>query len=114
MKKTVILLTLIIAVITGCRRNDNQLSGKLTYKGAITGIEYKANGAYIGLYIDSDLDFLVYSTFADSDGNYSFYPVDKGDYYVYSSITIAGILYEKLSTVSIKANSTLNKNLLLE
>jgi hypothetical protein len=114
MKKSIFILTLFVALLSSCRKNDNKLSGTITYKGAITGIEYKANGAFVGLYIDQALDFEVYSTTTDSEGNYSLYPVDNGDYFMYSSITVAGILYENVRSISIARNSISTRDLILE
>lgn len=113
MKKSLFILTLFVVLLSSCRKNDNKLSGKITYEGAITGIEYKASGAFVGLYIDQDLDFEVYSTTTDSEGNFTLYPVDKGDYYMYSSITVGGIEYFNAQSISIVGNSISTRNMVL-
>ena len=93
--------------------SDNILSGTVTYIDSISGLEEYADEAFVGLYKDKALSEPVDSMYSDSDGEYLFYPVNIGSYYLNSYININGTLYTGTESVSISINSNKTQNIIL-
>jgi hypothetical protein len=94
--------------------NDNILSGTITYVDSISGIEEYANEAFVGLYKDQNLTQPIDSMYSDSEGEYLFYPVNYGSYYLFSAINLNGTLYNGIVSVNVNMNSTKTQNLVLK
>lgn len=101
MTKQLKVLTLLFFITTvllsSCTKDESELRGQITYIGAITGIEYYADGARVYL-VNSTTDENYTSTTTDASGNYQFYPVPDGSYYIDAEITVNGIDYWELSS----------------
>ena len=87
-----ITLVSVIALLTSCVKDESTVEGTLNYTGAVSGISYKAGGAYVSLF-DEGLEKITYETTADDEGYYSFENVIDGKYHVYADITVNGFEY---------------------
>ena len=99
--------------LSSCKKAESTISGRATYIGAVSGIEYKASGALIYLYMGAAGQTGGYSqkTTADPDGNYSFDYLLGGPWSVSGTITVNGIHYSGQSQpvdVNGKNSKTLN------
>ena len=109
-----LLIVLITLLFQSCdNTNDNILSGTVTYIDSISGLEEYADEAFVGLYKDKALTEPVDSMYSDSEGEYLFYPVNIGSYYLNSFININGTLYTGTESVSISMNSNKTQNITL-
>jgi hypothetical protein len=90
-----LILTIFVIVFSSCTRDQSTVEGQITYIGAISGIEYSADGAAV------ELDHLSYDNgivYTDENGNYIFENVLDGEYRVKASITVNGITYSGISS----------------
>ncbi len=94
--------------------NDNILSGTITYVDSVSGLEEYANEAFVGLYKDQNLTESLDSIFSDSEGEYLFYPVNYGTYYLYSTLSLNNTKYTGIVSVNVNMNSTKTQNLILK
>ncbi len=102
------------AVLDLVINNDNSVGGIVSYIGAISGIEYTADGATVNL-VDSSTDEVIQTETTDADGIYLFYPVKDGTYYVEAEITVNGLYYYGFSNdFSAKTNEDITVDLVLE
>ena len=117
-KKTLYPLLFFIVVtilLQSCdNANDNILSGTITYVDSISGLEVYANEAFIGLYKDQNLTEPLDSMYSDSEGEYLFYPVNYGSYYLYSELSLNSTSYTDTVSVNVNMNSTKTQNLILK
>ena len=117
MKRILYLLLFFIVVsflFQSCdNANDNILSGTVTYIDSVSGSEEYANEAFVGLYKDQTLSEPVDSIYSDSEGEYQFYPVNYGSYYLYSVLSLNGTLYTGNVSVNVNMNSNKTQNLIL-
>ncbi len=101
MKINILVLLLIVAVgFTSCKKEESTIKGQITYIGAITGIEYYADGAEVYLYYGTvDLDNSPTRIVADANGNFEFNNLTDGNWQIYAVITVNGLNYEGLTTI---------------
>ena len=77
----------LLLLLSGCAKDDTQITGNVTYVAHSDGKEYIADGATVYLMIaGSETDYELKVT-ANSDGDYTFYPVPDGDYYIEAEYT---------------------------
>jgi len=91
-----IIFTFTTLFLGSCKKNDNSVSGVITYVGAVSGIEYKASGAVVYLMVNNT-DYIEKTT-TDADGAYVFYPVDDGEYHIEAEVTVNLIDYDGKSS----------------
>lgn len=116
MKKQCILTGLILAFLilffTSCTKDQSTVEGQITYIGALSGIEYYADGASV------ELDHISYDNgivYTDENGNYLFENVLDGEYNVTANITVNGITYTGISnSFVISGDEVKTINLVLE
>ncbi len=83
MKKTAFIGLLAVALLTvfsGCKKDQNTISGTINYKDVVTGNVRNADYAKVSL-VDPN-GTIVMNTRADDQGKYMFYPVPDGEYHV--------------------------------
>ena len=115
-KKVLTLVSLILfatIIFSGCVKDESEISGEVSYIGAITGIEYIAEGATVYL-MTSETEYAEKTT-ADSDGKYSFYPIVDGTYFIEAEITVNLIDYSgKSEEIFTEKDNVWTTNLVLK
>jgi hypothetical protein len=96
----IVLVSLMALALSSCNKEESTITGQLTYSGAITGIEYYANGASVYLYHNSvELDDSPLVVTADENGNFSFNNLYEGKWQVYATIVVNGFTYTGMSSI---------------
>ncbi len=75
----------ILSGLTGCTKDDNSVSGKITYKDKITGEEKVADAATV--YLMTGENEYLQKVQTDANGEYQFYPVPDGEYFVEAELS---------------------------
>jgi len=94
MKNKITLLAFLVIInisFSSCKKDESKISGQITYIGAISGTEYYADGATV--YLMKTETTYSKKTTADTQGNYEFYPVADGTYFIKAEITVNLITY---------------------
>jgi hypothetical protein len=109
------LLCFSMLFLNSCNKEESILTGRLTYKGAVTGIEYTAPNTTIYLHLGSP-DAAPYSSVTtDSDGYYQFQGLWKAHWYISSSTTVNLINYSgSTGTTAIDGKNVITLNLMME
>lgn len=109
------LMSVMFLLITSCEKEDSVLRGRVTYKGAITGIEYKAANTAVYLML-GDADAVPYATVTtDSEGYYSFPNLWKAHWHVGSAITVNGFNYSGVAgTTAVDGKNVITLDLMLQ
>lgn len=107
---------LIITTLLSCKKDDDNsiLSGKITYVGAISGIEYVADGAEVYLHLGSpgETSGQHMNTVTGSDGGYRFKELWQAHWYIYARVTVNGITYTgSTGTTSVNGSNDVTLNL---
>jgi hypothetical protein len=101
--------TLLVALFAGCAKDQNTVSGTITYTDALSGEQKVGNGATVYLMLD-DSTYLDKTT-ADANGNYVFYPVEDGNYFIFA--TLSTVLFDysgKSATFTVKGKDEVEIN----
>lgn len=109
------LVAFVVMFVSSCQKEDSVLTGRVTYKGAITGIVYKAANTQVQLYLGDPSGSPFATVTTDSEGYYKFSGLWSAHWYIYSAITVNGLTYEGLKgTTSLDGKNTLTLDLMLE
>ncbi len=115
MKRTELILLLAIALVSifsGCKKDQNTISGTITYKNALTGDVKSANNADVYL-MATDSEYVM-KTVADDQGKYMFDQVPDGQYFVEAEKNTTLIDYHgKSETFKVKGDDVLKIDLTL-
>jgi hypothetical protein len=117
MKKIKFNLSIILfsLFIGACAKDDSVVSGRISYVGAISGIEYKGNGADVFLYYGSNTSGTpIQTTKANSEGDYSFSNLAEGMCSVKATIRVNAINYSGTSSVYVSGKDLKTLNLKLQ
>jgi hypothetical protein len=104
-----------VMFLSGCTKNDNMISGTISYKTDLTGEEFLAEGADVYLMFEgSDTEYLLKTT-TDENGNYILYPVEDGNYYISSEFTnVLSFHYGVSALFEVKGKDDITVDLVLE
>ena len=109
------LMAFIVLFVSSCKKEDSVLTGRVTYKGAITGIEYKAANTQVQLYLGDPSGSPFATVTTDSEGYYQFSGLWEAHWYIYSTITVNGFTYQGVTgTTAVDGRNAFNLDLLLE
>lgn len=117
MRTLLLSMLVVVAALTGCKKEDSIVQGKITYIGAISGIEYDANGAEVYLFMGAvgQTGSHYRKVTADGNGNYAFPGLMDGPWSVYATITVNGITYVgQGGPVEVDGKNSKTLNLILE
>jgi len=106
---------LLAASIASCtKKDDNIIKGNITYIGAATGASFVGAGATVGLYTSQTSTTPIATTVADANGNYQFYPVLDGTWWVYGyHIDDFGSEYDGQTSIFVEKEDLGTVNLVL-
>lgn len=111
----IIMLSAIIFSLSSCQKEDSILTGRLTYKSAITGIEYFVPNTTVYLHLGSPDAAPYESTTTDADGYYQFHELWAAHWYISASATIDGLKYSGcVGTTAIDGKNVITLNLMME
>ena len=88
-------------MMVSCKKSDSVINGKVTYIGAVSGIEYDADGADVQLHMGAigQTGSPSEITTTDANGNYNFRFLSDGNWTISATITVNGINYYGESSV---------------
>ncbi len=109
------LISAVFLMTTSCEKEDSVLTGRVTYLGAITGIEYKAPNTTVYLMLGDPSATPYASTTTDSEGYYSFPNLWKAHWYISSEITVNGFNYSGTTgTTAVDGRNSVTLDLVME
>ena len=109
------LVAFVFLFVSSCQKEDSVVTGRITYKGAITGIEYKAANTQVQLYLGDPSGSPYATVNTDSEGYYQFSGLWQAHWYIYSAITVNGFTYQGVAgTTSVNGSNTVTLNLMLQ
>jgi len=84
-----------LLVTAGCKKSDSVISGQITYNGAISGINYVAEGAQVTLHMGAvgQTGDSYMTTTTDQNGSYNFTGLMDGNWTVAASVTVNAFNY---------------------
>jgi len=110
-----IVFAIFITLLTSCEKEESILTGRLTYKGAISGIVYTAPNTPIYLYLGSPQGEPYKSVITDADGFFQFQGLWSAHWYIASTITVNGFNYSGvIGTTMIDGKNVVTLNLMME
>lgn len=116
MKKISLIIGLILftTLITGCKKEESIITGRVTYKGAVTGIEYVASNVPVYLHLGSSTAEPYKTVFTDNDGYYQFNSLWKAHWYISSETTVNGFNYSGAKgTTSVDGKNIITLDLIM-
>ncbi len=117
MKKTkwiFLFAVLLVSVFTGCKKDQNTITGTVKYKAALSGDIKPASNATVYLMYGHTKNLVAMKTVADDQGHYMFNPVPDGEYYVKADKSTTLIDYHgKSNNVKVKGDDVAQVDLTL-
>lgn len=110
-----LMMAAFLLISAGCKKEESILTGRVTYKGAITGIVYKAPNVDVALFLGDPggTPYAIVKT--DSEGYYQFPNLWAAHWYIYSTITVNGFTYEGVTgTTAVDGKNVITLDLMLE
>lgn len=126
--KLLFLITFLLALSSGCKKDDvdpnnpnspnvvnGSISGTITYRGALTGIIYNAQGAEVYILEGTCSPGNLYDkmTTTNSGGRYNFTSVPPGNYALDAEVTVNGFNYYGSTCVIVGNGQSRTVNLTL-
>jgi hypothetical protein len=109
------LVAFVVMFISSCQKEDSVLTGRITYEGAITGIEYTAPNTTVQLYLGDPTGTPYATVTTDSEGYYQFSGLWEAHWYIYSTITVNGFTYQGVvGTTGLDGSNTVTLDLKME
>jgi hypothetical protein len=112
---TFLLLSMACVHFTSCQKEDSVIEGRVSYIGAISGIEYLAPNARVNLYLGSISGKPSFSEVADANGEFRFDNLWDAEWYITSEYTVNGINYTgQAQTSKVNGENIVTLNLILQ
>jgi hypothetical protein len=112
---TVLILSMTCVHFSSCNKEDSVIEGRVSYIGAISGIEYLAPNARVNLYLGSISGQPTSSEVADANGKFRFDNLWDAEWYITSEYTVNGINYTgQAQTSKVNGENIVTLNLLLQ
>lgn len=108
-------LAVLVLSLSACEKTESILTGRLTYKGAISGIEYVAENTEIKLHLGS-LNGSPFKTITtDSDGYFQFQGLWAAEWHIYATTNVNGFNYQGTAfTTAINGVNVVTLDLMME
>lgn len=108
-------LAVLVLSLSACEKTESILNGRLTYKGAITGIEYVAANTEIQLYLGSLSGSPFKTITTDSEGYFQFQGLWAAEWHLYATTTVNGFNYQgTVVTTAINGVNVVTRDLMME
>jgi hypothetical protein len=109
-----IAILLSISLIS-CEKEDSIITGRLTYIGAFSGIEYTAPNTTIYLYLGTTNGSPYKTVTSDAQGFFQFHGLWSATWIIYANTTVNGIFYEGIaSTTAVDGKNVVTLNLRMQ
>lgn len=112
---SIVFVLLTMTILSGCEKEESIITGRLTYIGALSGIEYLVPNETIYLYLGSTSGQPYASVNTDAQGYFQFQRLWAAHWYIYSTVTVNGLTYQGVNgTTAVDGKNVVTLNLVMQ